>query len=240
MISLSKLSKLPFSTSQSFLKTPTKLKMSFLSRPFVSEPSNSLTPLFRLLDDFDNYSRDSHHHHNSLGRSAFFTPKFDIKELPDHFELHGELAGLEQKDVEIEFTDRQTLTIRGHSERSFTSGSPPTGLLSGPKEARGTITEAGESEAGHKDDQPTVEDADLPQSSGKGDVSIQDHPRKEQQNASEEKYWVSERSVGQFARSFSFPGIIDQDAVKASMKNGILSILVPKAKKQAGRKITIS
>ncbi|RKF79831.1 30 kDa heat shock protein, partial [Golovinomyces cichoracearum] len=54
-----------------------------------------------------------------------------------------------------------------------------------------------------------------------------------------DKYWVMERNVGEFSRSFGFPTQIDQDAVKASMKNGILSIVVPKAKKQEGRKITI-
>ncbi len=51
---------------------------------------------------------------------------------------------------------------------------------------------------------------------------------------------MSERSVGEFSRSFSFPVRVDQDAVKASMKNGILSILVPKAKKHESRKIDIS
>jgi HSP20 family protein len=40
---------------------------------------------------------------------------------------------------------------------------------------------------------------------------------------------------------FSFPQPVDQEHVKASMKNGILSLSVPKAKKeQAQKKITIS
>ena len=60
------------------------------------------------------------------------------------------------------------------------------------------------------------------------------------QKESDERYWVSERRVGEFSRSFSFPTRVDQDQVMASMKNGILSILVPKAKKTEGRKITIS
>jgi len=53
------------------------------------------------------------------------------------------------------------------------------------------------------------------------------------------KYWVSERSVGEFRRDFSFPARIDQDAVKASLKNGVLSIVVPKAKAVKSKKVTI-
>jgi HSP20 family molecular chaperone IbpA len=46
-----------------------------------------------------------------------------------------------------------------------------------------------------------------------------------------EQYWVSERSYGEFA---------EHDDVQASMKNGILSVVIPKARKHEGRKITIS
>jgi len=63
----------------------------------------------------------------------------------------------------------------------------------------------------------------------------------QQQPTTKEKFWVSERSVGEFARSFHFPTKVDQDAVKASMKNGILSITVPKTQAKAGtRRIQIS
>ncbi|KAI5815691.1 HSP20-like chaperone [Pyronema omphalodes] len=53
------------------------------------------------------------------------------------------------------------------------------------------------------------------------------------------KYWVSERSVGEFSRSFSFPGHVDIDQVRASLEHGILKIVVPKMEKKAGRKIEI-
>ena len=37
-----------------------------------------------------------------------------------------------------------------------------------------------------------------------------------------ETYWMSERSVGEFARGFAFPDPADEANVKASLKNGIL------------------
>lgn len=61
--------------------------------------------------------------------------------------------------------------------------------------------------------------------------------KKEQETS--DKYWVSERSVGDFMRTFSFPTGVDQEKVKASMKNGILSIVVPKAGKAKGHRIPI-
>lgn len=209
--------------------------MSFFQRGFASEPTNSFTPLFRLLDEYGDYSNHRHHHHRNTGTRAF-APKFDVKELADSYELHGELPGIEQKDVDIEFTDYATLTVRGRSERSYSSGTPPAGLVEGPI-TQNTIEDGQASTNGHKEHQATVEDEpETPSASG----TITKAPAKAAPKEPEARFWVSERSVGEFARSFSFPERIDQDAVRASMKNGILSIVVPKAKKQEKRKITIA
>lgn len=201
--------------------------MSLFPRSLIkADPSiTSFQPLFRMLDDFDRYNRE--------GDTAFrthakmFTPKFDLKELKETYELHGELPGIEQKDVEIEFTDNHTLTIKGRSERSYTSGTPPAGFVEGAP-ARGAIAER---EHGH---QATVEDENADKATGAADRE------ESQQPEDQAKYWVSERSVGEFSRSFTFPATVDQDRVTASMKNGILTILVPKSKKPEARKITIS
>ncbi|KAF4630657.1 hypothetical protein G7Y89_g7481 [Cudoniella acicularis] len=202
--------------------------MSLFPRSFITEPS--FTPLFRLLDEFDNYRSGSFA--NATGTSLkTFSPKFDVKENQNSYELHGELPGIEQKDVEIEFTDAHTLTIRGRTERTYESGTRPAGFVKGPV-ASGAITEGGETDGGHKvPHKATVED--------EGAASTTEVAKKEEPKE-ESKYWASERSVGEFSRSFSFPVRVDQDHVKASMKNGILSILVPKMKKHESRKITIS
>lgn len=55
------------------------------------------------------------------------------------------------------------------------------------------------------------------------------------------KIWRSERKTGEFSRTFAFPQPVDQENVKATMKNGILNLSVPKMKKApAQKKITIS
>jgi len=198
--------------------------MSLFPRTFADDPVASFTPLFRLLDDYSDYSRGTGGRQHR-GHLKSFTPKFDVKETAQGYELYGELPGIEQKDVEIEFTDQQTLTIKGRTEHSYTKGTPPAGFVEG--ETSGTITENGENGAQepHKDNNNTGTD-----------VAKTDEGNKQPDH----KYWVSERSVGEFSRSFSFPTRVDQDQVKASMKNGILGILVPKAKKAESRKINIS
>jgi len=163
-----------------------------------------------------------------------FNPKFDVKEISDAYELHGELPGIEQSQVEIEFTDSQTLSIKGRVERTYQSGKSPAGLID-PSKTAGVIED--NHTASHK---ATVEDEDHPENQTKPSTEVAKVADGNKPTEPDAKFWVSERSVGEFSRSFTFPVRVEQDAVTASMKNGILSIVVPKAKKHEGRKITIA
>jgi len=208
--------------------------MSIFPRTFISSDnynsSPSFHPLFRLLEDFDTYSQRDENGSKGKSLARTFNPKFDVKEVETGYELHGELAGIEQKDVEIEFTDSQTLNIRGKVEREYSSGEKPT-------------IENGETKK-IESHQPTVEDAadEENKSESKTETAIEKgkdgQVQQQQQQKNAPKYWVSERSVGSFSRVFTFSQPIDHDAVKASMKNGLLTIFVPK-KKAESRKIQI-
>ncbi|RJE17378.1 Heat shock protein [Aspergillus sclerotialis] len=146
--------------------------------------------------------------------SRTFAPKFDVKEAKDSYILEGELPGIDQKDVVIEFADEQTLTVKGKTETFREEGTKPS-------EANGEGKKE-EAASGSKEVATT----------GSKEVA-----KAEPQHT----YWVSERSVGEFARSFSFPNPVDHEKVKASMKNGILSIVVPKLTKQkTAKRIEIS
>ena len=184
-------------------------------------PTGDFAPLFRLLDDYDT------HRATSSVPSAIraFQPRFDVREDKTSYQLQGELPGLEQKDIQIEFSDPQTLVIKGRVEREHTERSDDS-------EKGKRVTEEGEENGYHK---PSVEDEGAETSVAKAEskeVAKKDERPKF-------KYWVSERSVGEFHRSFSFPGRVDQDAVKASLKNGILSVVVPKSVQKETRKITV-
>jgi len=229
--------------------------MSIFSYPrtIYGPGQTSFNPLFRLLDDFESYSRetqggsgdDGRGGHHQLQSARTFSPRFDVRETETAYELHGELPGIERDQVEIEFTDPQTLVVRGRVERSYTSGTPPAGTL----EAGDGISEKTNTETSG---QPANVDASR---SRKTDITARKEPNRDNttgdntqqlsadfsvEDAPVAKFWIAERSVGQFSRTFSLPTRVDQDAVTASLNNGILSVVVPKARKQEGRRIAIN
>ena len=55
-----------------------------------------------------------------------------------------------------------------------------------------------------------------------------------------EQYHRVERGHGRFSRAFSLPEIIDIDAITADLKDGILTISIPKAHDRGTRRIDVS
>ncbi|KAM3430829.1 hypothetical protein MY4824_007462 [Beauveria thailandica] len=175
--------------------------MSLFPRALHEGDSSSFSPLFRLLDEFDNYSRQGGS--SFLGRdgsagSVFWQPKFDIRESSDQYELHGEFSGVKKDDI---------YTSSSSAARSEDISDKPT------------FTEAGEGLAAQETTEASTK------ATGK---------------AEKPKYWLRERKVGEFSRSFSFPSPVDQDGISAGFKDGILSVSVPKARKPQPRRIAIN
>jgi HSP20 family molecular chaperone IbpA len=201
---------------------------------FAQFPSSEFGSLFRLLDDYDI------HRSGRGGQTTIraFRPKFDVRELKDSYELHGELPGVDQKDVNIEFVDPHTLVITGRVEHDTSRGNVPAAIadnvpVSGRTAAetekptsshKAAVKGEGSGDGAAKPSSPAVSGGNAPAESAKGP---------------EYQYWVSERFVGEFHRSFCFPSRVNQDAVKANLKNGVLSITVPKLTAQAAKKIRI-
>ena len=66
--------------------------------------------------------------------------------------------------------------------------------------------------------------------------------KEEKREEKDEDYHLSERHYGSFRRSFSLPQSIDAGKVEASMKDGVLTVILPKrpeAKKEA-KKISVA
>jgi HSP20 family protein len=196
--------------------------------------TQEFTPLFRLLDDYDRATRSNLTGHHSI---KAFTPKFDVKEVENAYELYGELPGLERKNINIEWSDSNTLTISGRTESRYESSNVEATEVEEFEKLEAPHNEKSEY---HK---PTVEE----EGDGSSDATKDQTVAKTSQNTEvakpqetpKHKFWVSERSVGEFHRAFSFPGRINQDGVTANLKNGILSIVVPKAQAPATRRINI-
>lgn len=191
-----------------------------------------------------------------------------MREVGSTYELQGELPGIEQKDLQIEFVDERTLVIRGRTTNEYSSQSGGDGEAAAAA-ATTKAVEAGDAAVDnaeaktatnyrrpsvHEDDEYVDAGAEASDaaktpntnaSSSAADVAEQQSSQSKDvapSSAEEQpgfKYWISERSVGEFERRFSFPGRVDQDAVKASLKNGVLSVVVPKVLAREARRIQI-
>ena len=201
--------------------------------------------LFRLLDTAtaDLIPQASRH---AVRRS--FTPRFDIREGGANYELQGELPGFEQKDLDIEFVDERTLVIKGKTASESTHTNAPA-VEDGAQKAvtADEPTSDAASEKSSNYQKASVEDEYVDAGAESSDAqTTKDRtvakPAEESKKVDAEpalKYWVSERSSGEFERRFAFPGRVNQEEVKASLKNGILSIVVPKIVEQGSRRIAV-
>jgi len=220
--------------------------MAFFPR-FVA---NEFAPVFRLFDEFATHAAvGSRNNSFGVARSSFrsFQPRFDVKETHEGYVLHGEMPGVEQKDLDIQITDANTLSIKGRTEQVREEGRRPSSAVEAQPEPSKITKDESESESTgyHK---ATVEDEATATASGASSEAVEPpaatpteiaQAPTEQSRPDQSRYWLSERSVGEFSRSFRFPSRVDQDHVKASLKNGILSILIPKAAAPVSRRINV-
>ena len=64
--------------------------------------------------------------------------------------------------------------------------------------------------------------------------------RAETKEVSEDKYFRKERSFGSFYRAFTLPAAINPESIKASFKDGVLEIEIPKPEEQRPKQISIN
>ncbi|GAA5795758.1 hypothetical protein HPULCUR_001120 [Helicostylum pulchrum] len=138
-------------------------------------------------------------------------PATDISETDDAYELHAELPGYDKKDINIELADDgRTLVLSGKVDK---------------------VREEKHEKDEKKEQKKDKESQEL---TTKKDEDSQVAKRNESP-----QWWVNERVVGSFTRSFSFPNQLKADSIKASYDNGILKVTVPKVKETKSKQIQI-
>lgn len=216
-----------------------------------------------MIDDLSRAPLDSFFQNARQQNFQVYQPRFDVKENEGGYELRGELPGVDAENISIEFTDPQTLVIRGRTERERPEGHSPVDatsaaqILTQSEQQQTTQDDASDSASMVSDSsyqRPSVADVDaqgnevntpsseVSATNAEAESSKQAAEHQQQQEHPEpakERYWVSERSVGEFARTFAFPGRIDQENVTANLTNGILNIVVPRAAAPEARRINI-
>ena len=72
-----------------------------------------------------------------------------------------------------------------------------------------------------------------------GDLLTLKGEKKEETEKTEGDYHLVERSFGSFQRSFRLPGEVDRDNLKASHKDGVLHVVLPKTVKSGPTRIEV-
>jgi HSP20 family protein len=165
-----------------------------------------------------------------------FIPRFDITETFDTYELYGELPDFTQDSLSIEFSDAQTLVVKGKTHRTSSTEDVQAAESKNDKgKGKEVDTSSEKSHAATVEDE--FDDVDTPVAT-RSTATAGSQSQTAESSAPKPKLWVAERQVGEFVRSFSFLQRIEQDFVSADLNHGILHIVVPKSQKS--RKVTVT
>jgi len=185
--------------------------------PFLSLFNDTFSELDRLSNELNTQisTKDS-----EFGKLLTLAPKFDIKETEKEFVLEGELPGVDKKDISLDFADDNTLVLKTRVEKVREEGEKPESQSQGQIEGGRQEQQQGQIKEADKSDKDTA----IATTNGSGNKEVA-RPTTQ--------YHLTERSVGTFQRAFALPGEIKHEEVKANLKNGILTITVPKVVKDA-------
>jgi len=146
----------------------------------------------------------------------------NVSETESQYKIEVEVPGYSKDEINIEFgPDGKSVTVSGRTEKSYEEAPE----AEGPKSV--TVEEAPEEGEQQKGASTSTEVA---QKSTEKSVGAPAGP----------KYWISERSVGSFTRTFPFRSALDPEKATANLEHGVLTIVVPKATKHTVKKIAIA
>lgn len=87
-------------------------------------------------------------------------------------------------------------------------------------------------------DLPGIKEKDLEIAITGNRLTISGHREAEKRDESD-RYYLYERSYGSFSRSFTLPDGVDNTKVAADLKDGVLTLLVPRRPETQPRKINV-
>lgn len=206
------------------------------SQPFLSLFNDTFNQLDRLSSDLDSQLQQSFGSSNPTSWQNLLTstPKFDVKETETNYVLEGELPGVAKGDISLNWADDNTLVLKTQTS-TFKETRPNTASTSDEPSAQ--IAQTTESSADKSPTEMSGANPDVAKSNTNGDSSTENDTALTKTNQSTDvakpapaspTYHLTERTHSTFQRVFSFAGKVKHDDVKASLKNGVLTVTVPK------------
>jgi HSP20 family molecular chaperone IbpA len=202
--------------------SPVSLSLSFSNFSHSQPPS-----------EFDSHFQ--HHHHRFQGD---FIPRFSLEEDANAYFLIGELPGATKDDISIEMGhDRLSLTIKGCIGKpnpiDIQQRENGNGLK---KNANGSQVEIMAGGKGYID-----EDLHNGSREAVNEEKIQNGGKlgNWERTRNQRTVLLNERLTGEFHRKFNFSWFVVEDAIQASVENGLLYVVVPKKEILEGKRIPV-
>jgi HSP20 family molecular chaperone IbpA len=232
--------------------------MAFLTPRTIYHIQAPLNPLYHLFRELDQSVQQPHKPQRKRqcqpqqkGHTQAYYPKhrvesrpwephFEAQETEDSFVLYGELPGLNKDHVIVEFPEPRKLVVSGKVER-FTEAPEAAETTTEQATVAPVIESDNEDSRSRSSYQATVEDdvdddefEVLSHTSGKSENISQPEPEtlSEKDNKKQPEHPREPRRFGyskEFSRYFTFPTYVNHEMVTAELKDGLLTITVPKA-----------
>lgn len=160
-------------------------------------------------------------------------PATNILETPETYELQSEVPGVDKDSIKIEVPDSHTLTILGRVQEDDGSTHKEDKMEEDPvfSVAAGTQTEPGQPKP---EQGPSMANDDDAKANEPPSVSPPSPtPPKAVEKSEKPRWWTNERvlgSFGSFRRSFFFLDPIMVEVARATIKSGVVKIVLQKAK----------
>ncbi|KAL2070036.1 hypothetical protein VTL71DRAFT_14716 [Oculimacula yallundae] len=204
------------------------------------------SPLLHYIDEFDRHFSHRHRFVNC------FIPRFDLEEDDGAYYLFGDLPGAGVEDITVEVSGEKTLVIFGKTGRIGGPGERQ-GSMGVDGNATGVTSDGNYGQISKQEEaiqlsstQPSEDQPHhLRNTTAPGYNLSSDSNTNPNSNPNSDTYTtataaiphlpprphkilLSERLTGDFTRTFAFPSAVDEKRVRASMENGVLSLVVPK------------
>jgi HSP20 family protein len=89
-----------------------------------------------------------------------------------------------------------------------------------------------------KAEAPGIDPEEIDITLSDGVVTLKGEKKREREEK-EENYHIIERTYGSFSRSVRLPAVVQEDKVKANYKDGVITIILPKAEQAKEKSVTI-
>jgi HSP20 family molecular chaperone IbpA len=153
----------------------------------------------------------------------------NVSETEEGYKVELEVPGYQKSEISIEFGhDGKSLAVSGKTEKSFEEHPAEDGEQS--QKPHGVTVEEAPEEGEEKEASVESQSQAVAETTKDNTVGQPAAP----------KYWISERNVGSFSRTFTFKSSLDAEKASATLEHGVLTITVPRATKAGVKKISIA